>query len=509
MRDVGKETKAAWVLIGLSICIGIVTRSAFLTHYTAFEGDQVRDAYLYAGMRSGAWPTLGPITSVSVYSLPPLYYYLVFPFSLLGSDPFFQVLPNALCSIFSIPLLIFTIYQLLDGLFAPRRLLFAAAAGLWQSLMIVDIVLSAKEWNPSPTPFFLLLFVLIIAAQLRHRLVDRLAFPAWAALGVIVALLVSFHGTALYVIPVAFGLFSAAFIFRASSKTRAAAAVFVGWLVTFACLAPYWQGEAARHWSNTQAIFSVARESASHQTAYEHIEKAIRPYLQLAGECYFPGGNRWLLWGGLVFVVVILPTALTRFRGDRALFGTSACMWALFLVAAGNYRDTDVVHYKVLILQAPIFLAAASIAYLDRSSIRDRVPGVLLAVGVFASVAANTFMDVRYATNLFGRPRLTAVSDIVEIIKEIPDSAFICGSPYSYHYIDGYMTHRRLRFVDSCAPGIYAIIPSAAGSSDFVYDGHYRFDVAATLAQLSPTALPSGVRVVARTDAVALVVFLK
>jgi hypothetical protein len=151
------SVRLAWVTITLALCVGFVTRFLFLYRYIDFRGDEVRDAYVYAAMRNAPWPALGAHIGADFpgdfWHLPPLYYYIVFPFARLGFDPTFAALSSATFSFLTLPLLMFVLYRLLDGLSHTRRLACAALGGLWWSVMVNEVVLATRAWNPSPVIF--------------------------------------------------------------------------------------------------------------------------------------------------------------------------------------------------------------------------------------------------------------------------------------------------------------------------------------------------------------------
>ena len=103
------------LILGLALFLGIITRFYFLTSYIQFDGEQARSGFILMKMWQGDWPTLGAPSSIGGYGIFPYYYYWTFLWTLLGSDPVFQVLSNAVPSFGSI-LLIFTIF-LFDGKF--------------------------------------------------------------------------------------------------------------------------------------------------------------------------------------------------------------------------------------------------------------------------------------------------------------------------------------------------------------------------------------------------------
>jgi hypothetical protein len=227
----GRITSIAWGMITASMLVGFLTRIAFLARYVDFRGDEARDAYVYAAMRHAPWPVLGAYIGADYpddfWRLPPLYYYIVFPFARLGYDPTFAALSSGTFSFLTIPLLICMLYRLLNGLSHSRRLVYAALGGLWWSVMINDVVLATRAWNPSPTIFFTLLFVILAAGQIKSRIIGCTAAVAWALLGVLLAVLVSLHGIVLYVMTVVFVIFSIIFVTRAQRRLWACMLVFI------------------------------------------------------------------------------------------------------------------------------------------------------------------------------------------------------------------------------------------------------------------------------------------
>jgi hypothetical protein len=518
----------AWCLIATALLIGFVTRIAFLYHYVDFDYDQVRDAFLYAAMRNGYLTTLGPPISGDFFYLLPLYYYIVVPFTFFGYDPTLQALPNALLSFLTIPLLIVGLYRLLDGLPHALRLFWGALGGLWWSLMVTDIILATRDWNPSSAPFFMLAFVLLAGAQIRTPAFNRTAVLSWIALGACLAMLMSVHATTLYVMPVVFVAAAGAFIVRSSSRLRASALVFIALASMIACLTPYWYGEIQNHWHNSQAIMQYTLHHAAGEypatttTTAEKIVRSLRAYLWLGGEGYFAGANGLVRFGGELFLIGIIPSAFMTFRGDRRLFYLFACLWAVFLFTAA-FHQSEEVRYRLPIVMMPLFLTIAALAFMKYDTMRGRVSGNLLAIGMAASILANARMDVLHATYVFGSSRLVAVSDVISALKSIPEGASLCYSTQSdsliyagraFEYIDAYVTHRHLRLSDRCMPGSYAVVPKfvamyGAGygmGSDFYVDrSNYTFSYLTYVGHRPGPPAPDGSRVVEQNEAFTLI----
>lgn len=461
--------------------MGVLTRIAPLLHYVDFESDQAHEAFAVMGMWHGALPSLGPNISVPVsgvfFKLPPLYYYLVFPFTLLGSDPTLQALPNALFSFFTIPLVMFAVHRLLLNVDASRRFLLAAVGGLWWSLMIAEIVRGTKEWNPSSIPFFSLAFALLAASQIRCASFDRRAIVAWIGLGALLALLVSLHATTLYVMPIVFVLAGAAFVWRSKKRREALALPALGLLVSCACLSPYWYGEVHDGWKNSRGMLAlVAQKATTSPTLVLKLINVLKSYSWLDGQFYFPTQNVFVLWAGLLFLLVIILLVFSHFRGDHILLGMLACIWIVFLCSAAEFPAREE-RFRLPLAMAPLFLALSSLAFLDYTALRNRVLGGLLSLGIVLSAGSNVAMDLRHTAYVVGPTRLAAVSDSIDAFRHIPPGSVVCDSRrsddyVSDRYLDTYVTHRGLRFSFQCRPGVYQIIPNfkAWSGSDFYLD---------------------------------------
>lgn len=519
----------AWLLVMLSLIIGLMTRIGFLLHYVDFDYDQIRDSYLYASMRNGTMPTLGPPISGDFFYLPPLYYYIVFPFTLLGYDPTLQALPNAILSFLTIPLLVFALYRLLAGLSSDDlRLFWASVGGLWWSLMTTDIILATRDWNPSSAPFFMLAFIVIADLQLRKTVLDRNSVYSWAGIGVILAILISLHATTLYVMPVVFAITSVVFIIRSSSRLRAMLMLAVALSSMTVSLAPYWYGEIGSHWNNSQKMLHFTLNQAAGETpavkstSLEKIKKSLLSYAWLDGEGYFVGGNFVIRLAGILMLFFIVPIAYNVFRGNHVFLFLLSCMWGIFLFVAA-FHHTEEVRYRLPLAMAPLFLTIVSLAFLDYRSLRGCVGGGLLAVGLLVSIIANARMDVLHATYVFGPSRLVAVTDIISTLKEMPDNALLCyanqsdsllDAGWAFQYIDTYVTHRRLRFTERCTAGSFMIVPKFVASygagygmgSDFYIDrSNYDFSYLTYVGHVSGPPLPVGSSVITQTEALRVV----
>lgn len=465
---------AAYVLIFLSLVFGFVSRVVAVFRYTTFfYYDQVRDAQVYMDMWKGHWPTLGPSASVGGYSLPPLYYYLVFPFTVLGPDPVFQALPNALFSLFSIPLLIYLVYRLLEDTEGSRRLLLASLAGFWYSLLFVDIFISTFQWNPSPIPFFILCFTLLYNFQLETKLSVVVQVLSWIFYGIILAILVSLHSTTMFVMPIVFIGSSIFFIFKNFKKKYRWLFPALSILTGIVILLPYWKGESSRSWLNTKGILfklTNASQEANSHTVLQRIGRAFHSYFELGQQAYFIGNAWWLTFVGITFFSAVLILAIAKFRKNSIIFLFLLFTWLIYFYAASNFWGMSVVHNKFLVLFAPIILTILSLASLDVSKKIDKLINVILILGISLSIWMNLTFDYQYFSSKYGTNRLITTADITQIFHKLPANSIICDprskegwllyNPYkSYKYIDKYITKKELKFIESCQPGHYFLQP--------------------------------------------------
>jgi hypothetical protein len=442
---------AAYILIFLGLSFGFFSRLVAVFRYiTFFYFDQVRDAELYMKMWRGDIPNLGPGASVGGYKLLPLYYYLVFPSTVLGVDPVFQVLPNAILSFLSIPLLMYVVYQLLEATENSKRLFLSALAGFWYSVLFVEIFINTYHWNPGPIPFFFLCFILLFKWQLEGRFSFLIQACLWTLYGIVLAMIISLHSTTLFVMPVVFIASSILFISKNRKNIQKCLLPLLSVAAAIVSLMPYWIGELRRGWGNTKGIITKITSSsgeAGSRNILERIGKAFQTYLELGQQAYFVGFSQW--------------QTITLFL---------AFTWLIYTYAASNFWGLSVIHNKFIILFAPILITVVALASLDLSSLFNKIAVALLSVFIFSSIALNLNFDTQLFLAKYGTERAIATTDIVEIFEQIPNKSTVCdlkakkdwqlfNIAYAYKYLDKYMSKRNLEFVKDCQPGNYVLQP--------------------------------------------------
>ncbi|MBI2411567.1 MAG: hypothetical protein HYV32_06775 [Candidatus Kerfeldbacteria bacterium] len=438
-----------YFLITLSLVSGAVWRLVGMFWYTEFKGDQIRDAYIYMDMWHGVWPSLGPASSVGGFALPPLYYYLVFPFTVLGANPIWQVLLNVLCSWLSIPSLMWVLYRLFFGVPRHWRFVLVGAAGLWWGTVFQYIYLTTREWNPIPVPFFLLLMVVLMEWAYTAES-PRKQVLIWIGQGAVGAILVSLHSTTWLMMPVVFAISSIIYI----RKTKKWWLPVIGVFSAVFALLPYWVGELHRHGANTKAFLAVILHSSKGEqshTLLQRLDRAVATYFDLGQSTYFFHLPMNAL--ATIFLSAIAIIFLLRFRGDRRLLQHWLLIIGVYFFAAANYWDVLYIHYLLPIMTLPILLIVGSLSGLHWNTRKEAiVGGLLIALGVF-SFGINLQADVEYMNDILGSDRLPNTRDAVHAVEQFQPGSAVCvdrGTLPQYQYIDRFIIKKNFTFVEGC-----------------------------------------------------------
>ncbi|MBD2120013.1 hypothetical protein [Trichocoleus sp. FACHB-262] len=467
---------AGKILVLLAIGFGFFSRVVSVFQYNTFDvgfsPDQVRDANIYMQMWRGVWPSLGPASSIGGYNTLPLYYYLVFPFTIFGPEPVFQALPNALFSFLSIPLLIYLVYQLLENLTPAKRLFLAGLAGFWYSSLFVDIYLSTYEWNPSPIPFFLVCFALLYQFQLENNASTKLQILSWAAYGVVLAILASLHSSTMFVMPVVFIASSILFIAKNRKRSRQCLLPIVSVISAIICLLPYWKGEVSRGWVNTKEIFLTVFNSNREVQAYtpwEKIGRILFNYAELGRQAYFLNASWLFTIIAIVFLFLVLILGSFKFKGNKAIFAFLAFTWLVYFYAASNHTGVYPIHFKMPILFSPIIFTVLSLAAFGTNSqsktLVDNITIFSLLLGIVVSIGINLNMDYEYMSGKYGAKRVITTQEMVEVLNQLPAGSTICDRNirgwrkvnHPYRYLDKYITKKSFAIAAECQPGSYAL----------------------------------------------------
>ncbi len=472
-------TLIGYILIVLAITIGFVTRIFAVFPYVTFDigpdPDQIRDAFIVMKIWEGEMPTLGPSSTVGGYHILPLYYYLFFPFTLLGANPAFQAFPNALFSFLSIPLLIYLVYELLEKIPTPKRIFLSGLAGFWYSVIFPEIFISNYQWNPCSIPFFLLIFTLLFKYQMELRGSFLFSAILWIFSGITLAILVSLHSSTMFVMPLVFII--SCLIFLIKNFRRNKKSILFPLLAAFSALItllPYWIGEISRGFRNTKLIIktvissSGGSESGILVSLWEKIYRIFSTYFLLGQQTYFFGSSVFHLAVSIVFISLVTYLAIAKFRGNKNIWYILGITWIIYLYAASNLdKENFIFYYKLLILFSPIILTVVSLGYLDYSRTANKMIAALIGICIIFSTVTNLGYEYKFLLSKYGSNRLMNTGELTQLLRQIPEFSTICDPKVKrkratlnqYNYIDTYITNRSIKVVDNCQKGNYVIHP--------------------------------------------------
>lgn len=485
LRNIGK------LLIVLSLIYGALILSFVVWNFTNYSGDQINDAYRVMGIWEGSWPTLGPGPAAwsglvgDVY-LPPLYYYLVFPGTLLTPDLSAQAISNAFFTFLTIPLLNFTIYQLLENVEEDKRFFLSALSGFWYIFLFRNIVMSTGDslgGNPVSIPFFLLCLVLLYNYQLQGKLSPKLEILSWISYGLVIAIITNLHFSSLYVISAVSILSIIYYILKNPKRKKQWILPGLAILTTLITLTPYWIGEFGRNWINTQRIIQLVFDSSTEEghsvSLLQRFEAIFSGYIDLGPDVYFISNSDNSLLISIVFLLLIFVVGIYKFKGNKAIFYSLLITWGVFLLA---YSSTDLektynpVFYKILIYLSPIILTICSLAYLDFSKKLDKV---LISFIIFC-ITISLIVNIKYFTNYInsrgGMPRVPNTSDISEALAIIPAQSKLCHPQERYknirnqEYINKYINQQDLTFLEECERNFYLLYPKYESLGDYRFN---------------------------------------
>src|SRR3989344_406603 len=229
--------------LSLFILLGILVIAAFLRlyrieDYMTFLGDEGRDALVVKRMIVDHELTLlGPITSVGLMHLGPLYYYLMIPFLWAwGLNPVGPAIMVALFSLATIVLL----WKLAEEYFGRKA---AVISSLLYALSQLVIIHSHSSWNPNILPFWSLLIIYALTQAIIHK---RLFWTA--IIGLSLGIVIQLHYVALVFGPI---VFAALLVSRIRLPKKYWVLLVAGGLMTFS---PFIIFEARHAFINTNTI---------------------------------------------------------------------------------------------------------------------------------------------------------------------------------------------------------------------------------------------------------------
>jgi hypothetical protein len=450
------------LLLFLALIIGGFTRIYGVFNYNQFRDDQSRDAFVYAQMSEGRWPTLGPGSSVGGYSLSPIYYYLNFVFSFGSLDPAWQAFPNSLFEFLVIPILFYFILLLLKGFKSGRSWFLAGLASIWWSVFFNDIIFSSMEWNPSSIPFFLLVFVIvgrlgilktIPNLNLENKVKNNSTLKSillWSFVGLIAAILTGLHSTTLFTIPVVLGLISVFTIWKVRLK---AYPVLFSWLTILIAHSSYIYGEIGRQWQNTSSLIQlVLKPSITPHTIFERIDRVVFNYFDLADFAYF---DKLISFNSArLFMAGVLVLAILKFKGDRLIWFILWSIWLVYSYTVSNFWGYIFMYYKNPIWFAPIIFTVVFLNYTDFKKIREVVVATLIGCLSLYSIYFNSTNTYSLLSARFGNERTVITYDMIAGLQALPDNSTLCLNEFykqPFEYVNEvYTKHKSIKITNDC-----------------------------------------------------------
>jgi hypothetical protein len=474
-----------FLLLAGALIVGLVTRVGAVFQYVTFDigpdPDQIRDAFAVIEIWQGKFPKLGPPAyglGLGGFSILPLYYYLFLPFTLLGGGPAVQAFGNGFFSFLSIPLFSFLVYQILENISFSKRIFFCGLAGFWYSLLYSDFFISNFQWNPSSLPFFVLFFAYLYDLKLKNLKRPKVQCLAWAASGVVLAILMSLHSSALFVMPVVYVILSIAYILKVYRWRRLnpqLAAPLVGYGAAAIALLPYWVHEFQNSFSNTKGILKTITAASGGEESlplpmyvWDKISNLFLHYINLIRQVY--------LWDDSLLAAIIAIATMglaivflgPAFKGNRNLWLVWVSIWGLLLLAASNIdANSSVFYYKSLMIHAPIVLTVVALAYSQLSRPKTVALWTVVFAFVLLSWGRNLYYDAQFMGAKYGSNHLMNTRELAQIMQQLPEEANICDPRIArkrkklnqYNYISTYVLPTSPGVVSECEAGNYVIHP--------------------------------------------------
>lgn len=234
-----KRTYIPYIVLGLILVIGGYLRLYRIDDYMAFLGDEGRDALVVKRMIvDREFTLLGPITSVGLMHLGPMYYYFMAPFlALTRLDP---VGPAIMVALFSLATIVL-IWKLGQEFFDTKV---ATIASVLYALSPLVIAHSHSSWNPNILPFWALLIIyslMQVVVKSNHNWI----VITGAAIGVALQL----HYIALVFILITFGVLV---LMRPKLQIGHLAGLVLGSILTYS---PFIIFEFRHHFINTLTVW--------------------------------------------------------------------------------------------------------------------------------------------------------------------------------------------------------------------------------------------------------------
>ncbi|MBP9758466.1 hypothetical protein KBD45_02125 [Candidatus Dojkabacteria bacterium] len=453
----------------LSLIIGLYTRVLTYTNFVSFGPDQIRDSKVYALMKEGIWPSLGPIAPLTDnlgFHLFPLYHYLIGTFTLFSKSLNTQLLINGILSFLAIPLFVLLNYRLLDNIEHNKRLMISSIGGIWFSIFVNDIVNTNLAWNPSPMLFFTFLFLLLVDKL--HRVKNKISliehFLLWTILGGTTAFLISLHTWSMVTFIPAFLINCVYFtyFYIKTQKGRKSIYPFIGLLYLLMFLSTYIISEISSNWLNTQNMINVITNSSStlQTSVATMISRPFTNILSMLERTYIIQPNYYFL--ALPFAIFLISFFTLTFKGNKFLLTQILLTVFIYSIGISFYSGEMKSRYQILIWYVPILFSISLLAYPTKNIFLNIFKLFYTIIFITTSIYFNWIYTTNFISRVYGNTKLIDTDEMTNILSSLPERSKLCypwGEGYDYlpqlQFIDSYITKRNHKFENNCVYSEY------------------------------------------------------
>jgi 4-amino-4-deoxy-L-arabinose transferase-like glycosyltransferase len=365
-----------------------------------FMGDEGTQSAAEWNLIHGHLPLLGPSLSIGNMHLGPFFYYLMaVPLWLAGGSP---VGPTVTVGLFGVG----TVALLFLYLRAPLGDWPALGASAVMAVSFLMVEYSRRPWNPTPTPFFTLLFLWSLVLWKRQS--DRYAILTAGSLAVLLQL---------QPVNVFLVLLFAVFLIAARPARPGWAVIGIACLVFLVISSPLIIYDLSHHLANTRAWLDVVIGGKSH--AAGRSASSPRLLFNLFNRAFEP---RIVAVGILIAVVISLAAVYVAFIDNDAIGANWEVLLPLILLGIAAigfeiYRKEVFEQYMICLFVIP-FIFLATFLRLLWADQRIRVLAVIVVLGLVAVGVRDTW------TYSFVDPQVTAADAAVTSHDLQPDDVF-------------------------------------------------------------------------------------
>ncbi len=337
------------------ILLGAVLRLYRIRDYLGFLGDEGRDALVVKRMLvDHKFTLLGPITSVGLMHLGPMYYYFMMPFlALTLLDP---VGPAIMVALFSLAT-IFLIWKICTDYFDPKSGLIASLLYACSPLVII---FSHSSWNPNILPFWSLLIIYsLLKLNVTKENVGWL-FVTGLAFGIAIQL----HYVALVFLPIILGVI---LLNRKKIGIKPLNLLLIGFMISFS---PFIFFELRNKFVNTLSIIKFVSRTGNAKTFefFNIIERfwdlSVRLFWRLV---VIENAEIAIIFMFLVFGLCSYIYWKSNKTAEKRIILHIFIIWfvlgiGLLSLYTGNIFD----YYLMFIFPLPFLLTGISLSYLSK-----------------------------------------------------------------------------------------------------------------------------------------------